>query len=73
MNSIFKLIDRKKIISTIYTSCDLNEVIHEYLSLIDTELKLLKSYNVNIPKNDIKFDHLFIIEESNTHKPKKNP
>ena len=73
MTTTFKLINRRKIISTIYISKNLNEVIHEYLSLIDTELKLLTSYNINLLKTDLNFDHLFIVEEFNTEQPKIYP
>ncbi len=59
---MYTIINEQAVPNAIYTTPDFNMAYHEYLSMINDELKTLIKYKVKTNINSIKNDKLYIIK-----------
>ncbi len=60
----FSVIDRTIIGNRIYSSNDFRLVLHEYLSIINDELKTLIKFNTRTTYDKLTFNHIYVVQET---------
>lgn len=73
MEYIYRLINKKLLLSEVYASTVFDNVLHEYLSSIDDEIKTLLRYGVKLNEGDLNFDHMMIVKQDVSDRVKKFP